>query len=318
MTRLPIFAVILLCLTGCDDDQNRPTAASDAGPRSTDSMAPSEIRDSTPPQAILAVTIGPRALVQGETVAFDEGEQHADAPTVELTVTNLGRAPLSLDAVNVEGEFRASPPPLPVNIAPSMQVTFSISENNIEPGPKRGAIELVTDLAVGGVFRLELSGIIHPFIRDLAVPNEGLESALSTAMEDTQVVGGVLAVVQGREIVFLEGFGHEERRERIGVDPRETRFRWADLSMALTGVLATRAVAAGTIDLDTRIVGANHGYPPPTRYLPDGCRADACAEEIPEDRRNVTFRRLLSHTAGIQNVHNGVADPRPPANANCA
>ncbi len=314
MTRLSLFIATLLCLTACDDDPSVAVVVSDAGPRSTDSAPPSEIRDAAPRQAVLDVTIGPRVLVAGETVVFEEGEQHADAPSVDLTVTNLGRAPLSLDAVNIEGDFRASAPPLPVVLAPNMQITFAVTENNIEPGAKRGSIELVTDLAFGGTFRLELSGVVHPFIRDRAMAHEALEAAFAAALEDTQVVGATLGVVQGREVVFLGGFGHENRTDRVAVDPRETRFRWADLSMALTGVLATRAASAGTIDLDARILGVNHGYPPPSRYLPLGCRAEDCAEEIPEDRRNVNFRRLLSHTAGIQHFHNGVADPRPPAN----
>ena len=313
MRRLYVIVVVLACGAGCDDAPPSTVIDQDGGPRTADSE-PVEMRDSSPRVPVLAVSVGPRALVAGETVVFDEGEQGGEAPFVDLTVTNQGRAPLSLEAVNVEGDIRASAPPLPVSIDPGQNVTFRISVNNAVPGPKRGAAELVTDLP-GAPFRLEFSGVVHAFIRDNAAPHAALEAAFSAALEDTQVVGATLAVVQNREVLFLGGFGHENRRGRVEVDPRETRFRWADLSKTLTGVLATQAATRGTIDLDTTVRGVNHGYQPPTRYLPDGCLAEACALEIPEDRRNVTFRRLLTHTTGIQHFHNGVADPRPPADA---
>ena len=313
MRCLYVIIAALACGLGCDDAPPSPAAEQDGGPRMADA-APVEMRDSAPRLPVLAVSIGPRALSPGETVVFEEGEQGSEAPFVELAVTNQGRAPVSLEAVNAGGDVRASVPPLPVSIAPGENVTFRLSVNNALPGPKRGTLELVTDLP-GAPFRLLFSGVVHPFIRDSAAPHPGLEAAFAAALEDTQVVGATLAVVQNREVLFLGGFGHENRRDRVEVDPRETRFRWADLSKMLTGVLGTQGAVWGVIDLDTPVLGVNHAYTPPTRYLPDGCLAEECARDIPEDRRNVTFRRLLTHTTGIQHFDNGVADPRPPAEA---
>ncbi|QEG00986.1 D-alanyl-D-alanine carboxypeptidase precursor [Stieleria maiorica] len=138
-----------------------------------------------------------------------------------------------------------------------------------------------------------------------------IEKAVDDYLTDTKVVGMGLAVVYDGEIVYLKGYGKEDREANIYVDPKATRFRWASISKTLTGILAVMADSDGIVDLDVNVPYYYPSYKVPYKYYVGGDLNNG--QSVPESRRVITMRQLLSHTSGIQHYSNGLSRPEPPA-----
>jgi CubicO group peptidase (beta-lactamase class C family) len=104
-------------------------------------------------------------------------------------------------------------------------------------------------------------------------------------MEQQNIPGLAIAVVDDQRILWAEGFGYTDSDRRVPITP-ETLFSIQSTSKVFTAVGVLRAVQAGVLDLDTPI----------TTYLPD-FTVHSIFEEQPE--RKITLRHLLSHTAGF-------------------
>ncbi|MCM5557531.1 serine hydrolase [Pleomorphomonas sp. JP5] len=110
-----------------------------------------------------------------------------------------------------------------------------------------------------------------------------IDAAIDRALAERRVVGAVVLVAQGGEIVHRRAAGHLDRE--AGVPMREDAiFRLASITKPLVTAAAMRLVEEGRLDL-----GA-----PATTWLPDFRPAlpDGTAPEI-------TIHQLLTHTAGL-------------------
>jgi CubicO group peptidase (beta-lactamase class C family) len=134
---------------------------------------------------------------------------------------------------------------------------------------------------------------------------------LAAEMRHLAVPGVSIAVIDHAAIAWVEGYGATSK-EGAPVTP-STRFQAGSISKAITALGVLRAAAAGTVSLDRPVNDYLTSW-----KLPDGEKGHAS---------EVTLRRLLSHTAGlnvqffpgyeIDGPQPGVVDildGRPPAN----
>lgn len=94
-----------------------------------------------------------------------------------------------------------------------------------------------------------------------------------------------IAVVDDKEILWMEGFGYTETSRQTPITP-STIFSVQSISKSFTATAVMLAVQDGLVDLDEPI----------TTYLPN-FTVHSIFEEHPE--RKMTLRILLSHTAGF-------------------
>ncbi len=92
--------------------------------------------------------------------------------------------------------------------------------------------------------------------------------------------GLAVAVGQGGQIVWSEGFGHADIEQMVQVDPARTLFRIGSVIKPMTAHAVAQLVQAGKLDLDA----------PVQTYVPD----------FPQKRGPVTTRQLLAHLSGIR------------------
>jgi CubicO group peptidase (beta-lactamase class C family) len=104
-------------------------------------------------------------------------------------------------------------------------------------------------------------------------------------MQQENIPGLAIAVVDSQKILWTEGFGFTDTDHKVPVTP-DTMFSIQSTSKVFTAVGVMRAVQEGLLDLDAPI----------TTYLPD-FTVHSIFEEYPE--RKITLRHLLSHTAGF-------------------
>jgi CubicO group peptidase (beta-lactamase class C family) len=139
-----------------------------------------------------------------------------------------------------------------------------------------------------------------------------VDSALESLMDERRFVGVAVGIAQDDHLVFLKGYGWEDRDNDIPVDPHRTSFRWASVSKGLAGLAAAQAAHRGELDLDLSVEGTVVGYQVPDLYLPAGCGSESCAVPIDPSAQHISLRNLLTHTAGIQHYTNGTVWPLPP------
>src|SRR6266508_2279241 len=104
-------------------------------------------------------------------------------------------------------------------------------------------------------------------------------------MQQENVSGLAIAVVDDHNILWAEGFGYTDWNRRTPITP-DTLFSIQSMSKSFTATAAMFAVQDGLVDLDEPI----------TTYLPD-FHVNSIFEEHPEQK--ITMRMLLSHTAGF-------------------
>lgn len=104
-------------------------------------------------------------------------------------------------------------------------------------------------------------------------------------MADQGVPGLSVALVDGANVLWSQGFGYTDRDDRTPVTT-DTIFSVQSMSKMFTATAVMRAVQAGLVDLDVPI----------TTYLPD-FTVHSAFEQHPEQK--ITLRTLLSHTAGF-------------------
>jgi CubicO group peptidase (beta-lactamase class C family) len=104
-------------------------------------------------------------------------------------------------------------------------------------------------------------------------------------MQQENVSGLAIVVVDDQNTLWAEGFGHTDWDRRIPVTPN-TLFSIQSMSKSFTATAVMFAVQDGLVDLDEPI----------TTYLPD-FHVNSIFEEHPEQK--ITLRMLLSHTAGF-------------------
>ncbi|MCW4013200.1 MAG: beta-lactamase family protein [Candidatus Bathyarchaeota archaeon] len=125
-----------------------------------------------------------------------------------------------------------------------------------------------------------------------------LESTIPKLMDENKINGYSVAIVGSSGRLWSKGYGYADHA--LNPVSSSTRFMIGSLSKAYTATAFLRAVQAGLVGLDDRLIDYYPEFNWKTRYGED-------------QRGKVTFRHLLTHWAGLQ--HN--ADTRLPTGGYC-
>lgn len=109
-----------------------------------------------------------------------------------------------------------------------------------------------------------------------------IEREVPALMKSAHIPGVAVGLVVDGRLVYARGFGHADHAGTVAVTP-DTVFVAASLSKPIASWVTMRLAAEGRIDLDAPVADAVSPWP-----LPAG----------PFDPRRITFRHLLSHSAG--------------------
>ena len=120
---------------------------------------------------------------------------------------------------------------------------------------------------------------------EIASTIEKYRQEIPLRMQQENVAGLAVVVVDDQNILWAEGFGYTDWDQKIPVTP-STLFSIQSMSKSFTATAVMFAVQDGLVDLDEPI----------TTYLPD-FHVYSIFEEHPEQK--ITLRMLLSHTAGF-------------------
>ncbi len=110
-------------------------------------------------------------------------------------------------------------------------------------------------------------------------PREALDQVIQNAIQQQNLVGLALGVVENGQITYLKGYGLADNETQQPVTPSSS-FRWASISKTVTSVLSMQLVEQGKLNLETPIQA----------YWP---------EYHNTQNWPVTQRQLLSHLAGV-------------------
>nr|BFF17754.1 hypothetical protein GCM10025730_12750 [Promicromonospora thailandica] len=125
-----------------------------------------------------------------------------------------------------------------------------------------------------------------------------LDGLLPSALESAGIAGGVVTVVDDGEIVTTRGYGYADTGttggEAVPVDAENTLFRPGSVSKLFTATAVMQLVESGDVDLDTDI-------------------AEYVDFEVPRRfDEPITLRTLLTHTAGFEEVVDGLVTSEAP------
>ena len=114
-----------------------------------------------------------------------------------------------------------------------------------------------------------------------AAPRADVELFLREKMRQLEIPGMQVAIAHHGHVVFRAAWGAANVELKAPVTS-STRFPYASITKAFTGVAVIQLVEEGTLQLDAAI----------GTYLPD----------LPESWRAVTIRELLTHVSGLPDV----------------
>jgi CubicO group peptidase (beta-lactamase class C family)/D-alanyl-D-alanine dipeptidase len=120
-----------------------------------------------------------------------------------------------------------------------------------------------------------------PARKDYASVATSLESMIRQEMEDKQLPAFSIALVDGNQIVWAQGFGHQDPDKKIPATAH-TVYRVGSVSKLFTDIGIMQMVEAGKISLNA----------PVGQYIPDFHPQNQFA-------RPITLRELMSHRSGL-------------------
>ena len=115
---------------------------------------------------------------------------------------------------------------------------------------------------------------------------KAFDREVESFMADRRVVGGALAVVKDRRLVYARGYGWADRDRKIAPTPASL-FRIASISKPVTAVAVLKLAEDGKLDLDARAFEIVRLQP----ILDPDAQADPRLAAV-------TVRHLLQHTGG--------------------
>lgn len=119
--------------------------------------------------------------------------------------------------------------------------------------------------------------------RDFAHAPRRIDAAIDKALEEQRVVGAVVLVAKGGEIIHRRAAGYSNRETRTSMH-EDAIFRLASITKPIVTAAAMRLVGEGRLDL----------HAPLTTWLPEFRPA------LPDGQRPViTVHHLLTHTSGL-------------------
>jgi CubicO group peptidase (beta-lactamase class C family) len=124
---------------------------------------------------------------------------------------------------------------------------------------------------------------LQPGSIDAADLEAFLDDFFERNIEELEIPGAAVVVVQDGEILFIKGYGFADLERQIPVDPSQTVMRVGSVSKLFTATAAMQLVEQGLLDLDADV----------NQYL--------TALKVPEAySQPVTLHQLLTHTAGFE------------------
>lgn len=115
-----------------------------------------------------------------------------------------------------------------------------------------------------------------------------LDGVMAAHLEEKKIVGAVVSIVRGDEVLVAKGYGYADREKQQPVDPDRTLFRIGSISKLFTWIAVMQQVEEGTLDLDTDINEYLDFHVPYTFDEP------------------ITLFHLLTHTAGFEDRLTGL------------
>ena len=106
---------------------------------------------------------------------------------------------------------------------------------------------------------------------------------IESRMQQDQVAGLAIALVDGSEVVWAKGFGYADLAEGVRISP-ETIFEIGSISKLITTCIVMREREKGLIDLDRPVDGSLPGY--------------EINQAFPESGP-ITLRNMMTHHSGI-------------------
>ncbi len=123
-----------------------------------------------------------------------------------------------------------------------------------------------------------------------------LDGFITNQMQEQNIVGVTLSVVQDGEVILLKGYGYADLDKRTPVDPAKTIFRPGSTAKLFAWTAVMQLFEQGKLDLDADINSYLDFEIPAQLY-----RAGRSAE--PE---SITLRHLLTHTPGFEDQGSGL------------
>ncbi|WP_319580192.1 serine hydrolase domain-containing protein [uncultured Methanospirillum sp.] len=112
---------------------------------------------------------------------------------------------------------------------------------------------------------------------------DGFDDFISQTMEEYEVPGAVVGIVENDSVVYLKGFGVRELGKPVPVDP-DTRFQIASVTKYITGAAIGTLVDEGKLNWDTPVI----------TYLPDFTLKDSYVGN------HSNLRDMLAHRTGLR------------------
>ena len=149
------------------------------------------------------------------------------------------------------------------------------------------ALILVMVLLVASLLLVEAMFFAAPPVNrgDAASLRDHITGELNSAVAADRVGATGLVLIEDGEIIFENGFGISDPETRAPVDPRRSMFLVASVSKQVTAWGVMKFVQEGRIGLDDPVLPRLKGW----KFEGDPAISD-----------KLTVRRLLTHTAGIQ------------------
>jgi len=119
-----------------------------------------------------------------------------------------------------------------------------------------------------------------------------LQARIPQEMTREQVPGLSIALLNGQELIWAQGFGMADKARGVPVT-QNTAFRAGGISKLLTATAALQLVEQHRLELDAPIQQTLREFYVRSRFHSDQAAAD----------RDITLRRLLSHQSGLPSEH---------------
>ncbi|MDZ4133240.1 MAG: serine hydrolase domain-containing protein, partial [Dethiobacteria bacterium] len=123
-----------------------------------------------------------------------------------------------------------------------------------------------------------------------------LDGFINNQMEEQNIVGVTLSLVQDGEIIVLKGYGYANLEQRLAVNPLKTTFRPGSVSKLFTWTAVMQLVEQGKLDLDADLNSYLDFEIPGYLY---GAGRTAKLEPV-------TLRHLFTHTPGFEDQGSGL------------
>ncbi len=125
---------------------------------------------------------------------------------------------------------------------------------------------------------------------------EFLDKGMLEMVEEQNLPNAAIALVKDGEIVFMEGYGHADLEEGIETCPVTTLFRTGSVAKIFTWTAIVQLAERGDLDLSEDI----------SEYLDFGLSKRIHGKGRYYYPAAVTLRHLLTHTAGFEDVLEGL------------